>query len=166
MPDPLDDKQVRTGFNRLAVAVAIVSTFDGDEPHGSTGMAWAEHVDPPLVLTTLRRAGASRRLVEATGMFGVSVLDEGQDEYVRRFAAKSHRPGDRFDGVPYAPGPRLGLPLLDGCVATFECEVKDIHPFGGHDIVVGEAVSATASGDQRALVHYDGHLWALRRDAQ
>jgi flavin reductase len=160
------DRAIRAGFGALAVGVAIITTFDDDRPHGCTGMAWAEHATPPLLLTTLRTGGRTRELVEATRHFGVSVLREEQKAHVAGFAARSPEPGARFAGVPFSPGPTFGLPLLDGCVASFECEVKDIYPFGGHDIVVGQVAWASAAGDRRPLVHYDGRLWGLREPGQ
>jgi flavin reductase (DIM6/NTAB) family NADH-FMN oxidoreductase RutF len=159
-----DDRSqaIRAGFGRLAVTVAVISTFDDGQPHGCTGMAWAEHVTPPLLLTTLRRSGRTRELVEAAGRFGVSVLSEELQAYAAKFAAKESAPGARFSGVPFSPGPAYGLPLLDEGVAAFECEVTDIYPFGGHDIVVGQVAWASAAGAERPLIHYAGHLWGLR----
>ena len=164
MSTPVASSVARVAFGRLAVGVAIVTALDGDAPHGATGMAWAEHASPPLVLTTLRTSGRTRALVAQVGGFGVNVLAEGQESSVRTFAARSVVPGDRFDEVPWSRGAALGLPLLDGCAVTMECEVRDIHPFGGHDIVVGEAVSMTLGQDVRPVVHYDGGLLPLRRD--
>lgn len=161
----VDERALRVGFNRLAVAVSIVTTLDGDQPHGCTGMAWAEHPDPPLVLTTLRKDGKTLELVRATGAFGVNVLAGDQEPRVYSFAARSREPGDRFADIPWKPGPARGVPLLDGCVAAFECEVRDVHPFGGHHIVVGEVVSTGPAVDDRALVHYDGRLWTLRGES-
>lgn len=152
--------EIAAGFGRLAVSVAIITTLDDGRPHGCTGMAWAEHPAPPLLLTTLRRAGRTREVVEAAGRFGVNVLSRQQAEYVRRFAAS----GDRFAGVPHRPGPVLGVPVLDGCVVSFECGVEDIHPFGGHDIVVGRVAWASPRDTGWPVVHYDGHLWELRHD--
>jgi flavin reductase (DIM6/NTAB) family NADH-FMN oxidoreductase RutF len=164
------DGPVRAGFGRLAVAVAIITVLDGSEPHGCTGMAWAEHLPPALLLTTLRTHGHTRELVGLTRHFGVSVLSETQSAYAARFAAKSTSPGARFAGVPFSRGRRFGLPVLDGCVASFECEVAGIYPFGGHDIVVGQVAWASVAGEAAAagpghscpLIHYDGHLWGLR----
>jgi flavin reductase (DIM6/NTAB) family NADH-FMN oxidoreductase RutF len=155
-------RAIRAGFGRLAVGVVIITTLDGDRPHGCTGMAWAEHATPPLLLTTLRKAGRTRELVGAARRFGVSVLSEEQQGHISRFAARSEEPGARFEGVPFSPGPAFGVPLLDGCLASFECEVEDIYPFGGHDIVVGQVAWASAAGAGRPVVHYDGHLWGLR----
>jgi len=160
------DRAIRAGIGTLAVAVAIITTFDDGRPHGCTGMAWAEHPAPPLLLTTLRAGGRTRELVQATSQFGVSVLGEGQQAHVAGFAARSAEPGGRFAGVPFSPGPTFGLPLLDGCVASFECELKDIYPFGGHDIVVGRVTWASVAGGRRPLVHHDGRLWGLREPGQ
>jgi flavin reductase (DIM6/NTAB) family NADH-FMN oxidoreductase RutF len=155
-------RAIRAGFGRLAVAVAVITTFDDGGPHGCTGMAWAEHAAPPLLLTTLQAGGRTRELVGAAGWFGVNVLSEEQQAHVGKFAARSPEPGARFSGVPFSPGLVYGLPVLDGCVASFECEVEDIYPFGGHDIVVGRVAWASAAGQGRPVVHYDGHLWGLR----
>ena len=155
-------RAIRAGFGRLAVAVAVITTFDDGLPHGCTGMAWAEHAAPPLLLTTLQAGGRTRELVGAVGWFGVNVLSEQQKAHVGKFAARSPEPGARFCGVPSSPGPAYGLPVLDGCVASFECDVEDIYPFGGHDIVVGRVAWASAAGEGRPVVHYDGHLWGLR----
>lgn len=155
-------RAIRTGFGRLAVAVAIITTLDDGRPHGCTGMAWAEHATPPLVLTTLRGAGRTRELVGAAGQFAVNVLGEEQRAHVGRFAARSAEPGDRFSGVPFSPGPAFGLPVLDGCLASFECEVAGIYPFGGHDIVVGRVAWTSAAAGGMPVIHYDGHLWGLR----
>jgi flavin reductase (DIM6/NTAB) family NADH-FMN oxidoreductase RutF len=202
-------EQVRTGFGRLAVAVAVITAWDGDQPHGCTGMAWAEHVEPPLLLTTLRHAGHTRKLVATTGRFGVNVLGEAQAAYTHRFAATSPQPRGglgqsgsgpsgsgvspesgvpepdgpepgvpegsvsprdlrraRFAGVAFSPGGALGVPLLDGCVASFECEVNGIYPFGGHDIVVGRVAGASVPEGGFPVVHYGGQLWGLREAAR
>lgn len=163
---------VRSGFGRLAVAVAVITTLDGERPHGCTGMAWAEHADPPLLLTTLRNQGQTLGLVAGAGKFGVSVLAEDQQAYVRRFAAAPRAgsgpdgPGGRFDGVAWTRGPCLKLPLLEGCAASFECEVEARYPFGGHDIVVGRVASAQLPRSGGPLIHYDGRLWSLRQAGQ
>jgi flavin reductase (DIM6/NTAB) family NADH-FMN oxidoreductase RutF/uncharacterized protein YndB with AHSA1/START domain len=150
------------GFGRLAIAAAVITTLDDGRPHGSTGMAWAEHATPPLLLTTLHRDGRTRALVAAAGRFGVNLLSEEQRAYAGRFASRSADPATRFDGVPFTPGPAYGLPLLDGCLASFECEVQDNFPFGGHDIVVGRVAWAATGAPGQPVIHYDGHLWGLR----
>lgn len=158
-------RTIRTGFGRLAVSVAIITTLDDGQPHGCTGTAWAEHPAPPLLLTTLQTGSRTRELVAATRRFGVNVLNEEQQGYVAKFAARSPAPGARFSGAPFSPGPTYGIPVLDGCVASFECEVEGSYPFGGHDIIVGR-VAWASYGEGWPVIHYDGHLWGLRETGQ
>jgi flavin reductase (DIM6/NTAB) family NADH-FMN oxidoreductase RutF len=155
-------RTIRAGFGRLAVAAAVITTLDDGRAHGCTGMAWAEHATPPLLLTTLRVGGRTRELIGAVRRFGVNVLSEEQEPYVAKFAARSPEPGARFSGVPFSSGPVYGIPVLDGCVAAFECEVRHIYPFGGHDIVVGRVAWARAAAARSPVIHYDGHLRGLR----
>jgi flavin reductase len=65
--------------------------------------------------------------------------------------------------VSVSPGPVHGVPLLDEALATFECELEAVYPFGRHDIVVGRIVSARAddSPDARPAIHSGGRLWQL-----
>jgi flavin reductase (DIM6/NTAB) family NADH-FMN oxidoreductase RutF len=155
-------RRIRAGFGKLAVAVAIITTFDDGRPHGCTGTAWAEHATPPLLLTTLQAGGRTRELIGAERRFGVNVLSVKQQAYIGKFAARSPEPGARFSGVPFSAGPAHGLPVLEGCVASFECEVEGIYPFGGHDIVVGRVAGASVADAEWPVIHYDGRLWELR----
>lgn len=98
-------------------------------------------------------------MIGKAGRFGINLLSADQSDLVGRFAG----PGDRFAGLPRVDGPRLGVPLLPGCVARFECELDAIYPFGGYDIVVG-AVNwhdQATSSDANPLIHYSGALWTL-----
>ena len=92
----------------------------------------------------------------------MNVLGDGQQALAGQFAARSPEPGARFAGVPFSPGPEFGVPVLDGCVVSFECEVSDIYPFGGHDIVVGRVAWASPAGEAGPVIHYDGRLRELR----
>lgn len=152
---------IRAAFGRLAIGVAVITTLDGGEPHGATGMAWAEHPAPPLVLTTLRRSGRTRQLVSACGAFGVNVLAARQAELVRQFAGSSREPTERMRDVPLVRGQRHGLPLLRDSVVALECAVTDVHPFGGHDIVVGRVETVRLAPDAEPLVYCAGTLGTL-----
>jgi 3-hydroxy-9,10-secoandrosta-1,3,5(10)-triene-9,17-dione monooxygenase reductase component len=144
--------------SRLAIGAAVLTTLDGTTPHGSTGMAWAEG-DDPLLLTTLRRDGTTRRLVAETGIFAVSALGAEHAELAWQFARRR----DRFGGVRVRTGPVHGLPLLADALAGFECTVEAVHPFGEHEIVVGRIVScfAAGSGEAGPAVHYRRRLWTV-----
>lgn len=149
-------ESLRRGLGALAVGVCVVTTLDEAlKAHGATGMAWGEETDPPLLLTTLRRTGATRRLVAGSGVFGINVLAFEHRHLARQFAAG----GDRFRGVASRRGAALGVPLLADAFAAFECSVDGIHPFGAHDIVVGRIETCIVTpGDADPAVHVRGRL--------
>jgi flavin reductase (DIM6/NTAB) family NADH-FMN oxidoreductase RutF len=145
---------------KLPIGVAVITVATAGPPHGSTGMAWAEAVDPPLLLTTLRRAGTTRRLVAEQRAFGISLLSDSQSQLAWQFASKSGPAGERFAGAARLTGTARGIPLIDGSHLAFECDLEASYPFGQYDIVVGRVVSALAR-DNQPLVHSDGRLWRL-----
>lgn len=149
-------ESLRRGLGALAVAVCVVTTLDEAlQAHGATGMAWGEETDPPLLLTTLRRASTTRRLVGGSGVFGINVLGFEHRDLSHQFASG----GDRFRGVVRRRGTALGVPLLADAIATFECTVEAIHAFGTLDIVVGRiAACIVTPGGADPAVHVRGRL--------
>ena len=148
-------RAIRAGFGRLAVAVAVITALDDGRPHGCTGMAWAEHATPPLLLTTQRVGGRTRELVGAVRRFGVNVLSEQQEPYVAKFAARSPEPGARFSGVPFSSGPVYGIPVLDGGVAAFELGAGQAQPVAALMRCAGLVISEIRrdlAGSERCLV--------------
>jgi len=153
---------VAVAIGRIPAGVAVITTVQDGRPHGATGMMWAESPDPPLALTTLRRTGTTRRLITEQAVFGISLLTARNSHLTWQFAGRAG-PGGRFAGVSVSHGPVHGIPLLDDALATFECELEAVHPFGRHDIVVGRIVSARAddSPDAGPAMHFGGRLWQL-----
>jgi 3-hydroxy-9,10-secoandrosta-1,3,5(10)-triene-9,17-dione monooxygenase reductase component len=159
-------------FARVPAGVVIITTGDPEAdapdgtgaPHGSTATMWAESADPPLLLTTIRRDGTTRQRIALGGSFGVSLLEASQVKLTWQFADPRRAGAERFAGVPVLRGPVRGLPLLADALASVECDVQAIHPFGKHDIVVGLVLWAQVSDapDSRPVIHYGNSLWGLR----
>ena len=61
---------------------------------------------------------------------------------------------DHFGGGSYRLG-MAGAPLIEGCVATFECRHHDRHFAGDHVLFIGE-VEACARTKGRGLVFHHG----------
>lgn len=153
---------VAVAIGRIPAGVAIITTVQDGRPHGATGMMWAESPDPPLALTTLRLTGTTRRLITAQATFGISLLTAQNADLTWQFARRAGS-ADRFAGVSVSRGPVHGIPLLDDALATFECELEAVYPFGSHEIVVGRIVSARADDNPQArpAIHLGGRLWQL-----
>ena len=82
----------------------------------------------------------------------IHVLADSQMDLCRAFSASAHA----FDQADWRES-ESGVPLLEGCLARFECEQHAYHDAGDHVIVVGKVLKASmADGD--ALTFYAGKL--------
>ena len=129
---------------RMAVTGVSVVTTDGAAgrcgiPVSSVSSVSAE---PPLVLTCINRKSPATEAIDANLQFCVNMLACSQREYAATF---SGRPESglpfAFDEEKWSTG-RTGLPILEGALAVFECELDTYHDAGSHRIFIGRVVAA------------------------
>jgi len=85
-----------------------------------------------------------------TGAFAVNILKEDQKEISIQFATRN---GDRWGETSHAIG-TTGVPLLNGCLATIECDVETTYAGGDHVIVVGRVRVLSSTQGGQPLVHF------------
>jgi len=160
-PLPVDPASFRKALAQFTSGITVVTTRDGEGPLGLTVSAFCSvSLSPPLVLVSLDAGSEAHKGLRESGLFGVSILAEGQDEVSRLFA----RPGrEKFREVPLETGQR-GLALIPGALAHIECEVRAAHAAGDHILYVGEIV-ALAVRPGRPLVYNRGGYRRLADDA-
>jgi len=148
----MDPSQFRRACAKFATGVAIATiTGPGGVPHGMTINSFTSvSLDPPLVLICSDRSGNLASMFRECNFYGVNVLSQSQRELSNRFALRGH---DRFDGVEWRAG-RTGVPLIAGCLAWFECEVKHRVESGDHTILVAEVLDA-GLGDGKPLLYFE-----------
>ena len=134
--EALDSRALRDALGRFATGVTVVTCVDADgAPAGLTVNSFGSlSLEPPLVLWSLRSASPSLPAFAGATHFVVNVLAEAQVELSRRFAS---RLGDKFAEVAWAPG-LGGAPILEGCVAAFECETVARQTWGDHELFIGQ----------------------------
>lgn len=136
VPSPDTARAFRDALGRYATGVTIV-TAPG--PVGITANSFASvSLDPPLVLWA--PAKASKRCPAFTtecARFAIHVMGADQYDLCQPFV----RDGRAFDGLDWTEG-ALGVPLIEGCLARFECEKTALHDGGDHVIVVARVVQA------------------------
>lgn len=133
---PLDARELRRALGSFATGVTIVTTFTRER--GAVGLTVnsfsSVSLDPPLVLWSLSRRSPSLAVFEAARHFAINVLAAGQQQLSNRFASPIP---EKFSGVGWSAG-LDGVPLLDGCTATFECRARYQLDGGDHVIFIGE----------------------------
>jgi flavin reductase ActVB len=144
----------------VPAGVAVIAARDDDGLRGLTASSFTSvSLDPPLVLVCLDRFARTRDAIAASNRFSVSVLERGQEFVAERFAGRAPVVGPAWREVPHDLG-EGGLPIVRGCVAWFECVLRDLYPAGDHDIAVGE-VTAAGRGPGEPLVLWDRSFWRL-----
>ncbi len=144
----------------VPAGVVVISTRDGAGFRGLTASSFTSAaLEPPLVLVCLDRFAQTRDAVAAARLFNVSVLDRGQEFLAERFAGRAPQVDPGWRDVPHFLGSN-GLPVVRGSIAWFECDLRDLHPAGDHDIAVGLVTFAgRAAGEP--LVAWDRAFWRL-----
>lgn len=155
-PDPkpvLDAREFRRALSQFASGVTVVTTRDaGGRPHGLTVSAFCSlSLTPPLVLVSVDNRSPAHEGFEASGVFGVSVLAEGQEEWSRRFSSPVP---DKFAGATLVEGAH-GVVLVPGALVHIECRVHAHHEAGDHRIYLGEVLSLEVTPG-RPLVYHAG----------
>lgn len=140
--------------------VAVITTTAADgQPAGLTCNSFSSvSLEPPLVLFSLRKASSLVSAFSEADAFAINILSQRQDALSGRFA--SSKITDKFEGVAWRSGP-LGMPIIEDCLASFECSVHARHDAGDHYIFIGEVKHMGEGCADQALVFYKGAYMML-----
>ncbi|WP_374520853.1 flavin reductase family protein [Hydrogenophaga sp.] len=147
----------------------LVSASHGDQVNAMAA-AWACALDfsPPKVTVVLDKSTRTRELVEASGVFVLSLPTVAQASLTVALGTDSAKQvHDKLArlGVQTVPAPGSGAPLVPGCVAWLVCRVvPEPHNQQAYDLFIGEVTAAWA--DERVFRdgrwHFDQAPDALR----
>lgn len=137
-----DADAFRKVMGHFATGVTVVTTLEGERPWGITVNALSSvSLEPPLVMVALDHRRKITPVVRSAGRYAVNVLGEDQQWLSDCFAGAPVVPDrDAFCGAAWRPG-ETGLPLIDGVIASIECEVVEVVPVGDHALFIGRVVA-------------------------
>ncbi len=158
--ETFDTKEYRRAMGVLPTGVAIITTRDNAaEPVGLTCNSFTSvSLEPPLVLWSMRKASKSIEIFRETQSFAINVLAQDQDHLSHRFATSSIE--KKFESVAWTSG-YLDLPLIDHCMAQFQCTIFSKHDAGDHIIFIGKVERFEAVRESSSLVFYKGTYMML-----
>ena len=149
-PGPETARDLRDTLGRFATGVTIVTCHAGDGPLGITANSFSSvSLDPPLVLWAPARAARRFPAYEAAEHFAIHVLGEEQYDLCAFFTRNSD-----FGHLDWRENEHR-VPLIEGCLARFECARHAIHDGGDHAIIIGRVTNA-AIGQGEPLVFSKG----------
>jgi flavin reductase (DIM6/NTAB) family NADH-FMN oxidoreductase RutF len=150
--------QLRQALGLFATGVTVVTACGADgERVGLTASSFnSVSMHPPLVLWSLSRLSHSMQVFESVSHYAIHVLGADQLALGERFAGPREQ---RWTGLPHGWSPH-GCPLLDGCLAVFECSQRSRHAEGDHVIFVGQVEACrSGSGPLLPLLYHRGQMF-------
>lgn len=156
-------RDFRDALSSFATGVTVLTARAPDgEPVGVTISSFnSVSLQPPLILWSLAcdspRIDAFRR----ASHYAVNVLAADQEWVSDLFAS---RVDDRFGRVAVSPG-IAGVPLIDGCAASFECTSEAHYAGGDHLIFLGRVQRFVRADAAQPLIFHAGRYRKLHDDA-
>ncbi|MEO0293935.1 MAG: flavin reductase family protein [candidate division WOR-3 bacterium] len=127
-------------YDMLTHGVNIVCTkYEGK--FSGLAVAWATQIDVDRILICVGSQSYTRELILKSKIFGLSVLAKGQEEIARKFGRQSSKKVDKFKNIAYHTL-KTGSPLLNDCIAVFDCEVEKVFDYNDTKLIVGKIVAA------------------------
>ncbi|MGR3571930.1 flavin reductase family protein [Brevirhabdus sp.] len=156
-PGPETKRAFRDALGQFATGVTVVTAATDLGPVAITANSFASvSLDPPLVLWSPAKASARYGHFETAQHYAIHVLSDRQRHLAHSFA----RSASAFEGCDWTTS-HEGVPLLEGCLARFECAQVACHDAGDHIIIVGEVTRATR-GRGRPLLFMNGTYGAFQ----
>ncbi len=136
-PGPEHAAEFRAALGTFPTGVTIVTASQMKEgravPVGMTVNSFTSvSLAPPLILWCPARVSARHDAFVSATHFAVHILSDAQGALAHQFAQAE----DVFAGVEHRMDGH-GVPLLDGCVARFDCTTERVMPGGDHSIILG-----------------------------
>jgi len=156
------ERAYRDALGQFATGVTVVTAMTSDGPIGMTANSFASvSLDPPLVLWSPAKSSRRYGAFGAAQRYAIHVLCADQRDMAQSFAASGR---DGFARFPWQEG-ESGAPLLDNCLARFECRAEARHDAGDHVIIIGRVERALLR-EGPPLLYVRGVYGGLSLDAQ
>ncbi len=150
----IDEQQFRRVMSRFASGVTVVTTAANGTLAGLTVSSFTSlSLEPRLVLVCIGNQADSHSVLLQAGWYAVNILSAEQAAVSRLFASNSD---DKFIAGSYTRSQR-GLPLLNGVLATLECQIVQHYAGGDHTIFIGEVVETQVFEGQPLLYYRAGY---------
>lgn len=159
----IDKALFRQVAGSFASGVTVITTGGGEAGfHGMTASAFTSlSLEPPLVLVCIDRKAETLRALQDARRFVINILAADQEHLSRTFASKDSPHAHGLNGIDYTLG-EVGLPLLTGSLAYFECNLYQELDGGDHIIAVGEVVTAGVGDLEEPLLYFRGRYRTVK----
>lgn len=147
-------RRFRDAIGSFPTGVAVVTANGERGPAGLTTNAITSlSLDPVLLLVCFDNGSRTLPVVRESRRFAVNLLRAGQHDVAATFASKRVA-AEKFAAVTHTVA--HGVPVLDGALAWFVCELRELLPGGDHTIGIGEVSELDFDPAGEPLVFFRG----------
>jgi flavin reductase (DIM6/NTAB) family NADH-FMN oxidoreductase RutF len=159
----IDEKTFRQSMSYWATGVTVVASIYEGKAHGMTVSSFTSvSANPPVVCISLNQQARTHQLVEQSGVFAVTILEEAQGPISDCFAGRIPEDGDRFFGLDTFTL-ETKSPFIAGGIAFFDCKVVGKTTFGQNTVFFGEVVASQSNDAGRPLLYSNRAYQSLHK---
>lgn len=141
------DHQRRRLFWSMPSGLYLLGSCSGETRNMMT-VNWTTQVsaEPKLIGVSVENSAFTHQLIDASGLFTLSVVSRDDRTIVRKFVKPciDDRAAMTLNGIAYFDARSSGLPVLADALGYFECEVRAQMRFDSHTFFVGEVIDVVA----------------------
>jgi flavin reductase (DIM6/NTAB) family NADH-FMN oxidoreductase RutF len=153
-PDEYDRLRRRVLWT-MPSGLYVVGSTDGADRRNLMTLNWATQLanEPKLLGVSVEGIAYTHELIEAGGVFSLSIVDREDRAIVRKFTkpVEVDRAASTLNGFPVHTRV-TGAPILDQSVAFVDCAVRDRVGVGDHTLFIGEIVDSGFLKDEATPV--------------
>ena len=135
MISKIDSMNFRKATGKFTTGVAVVTVENEGDVRGMTANSFVSiSLEPPLVMVSVAKSASMYDRIKSAGKYGVSVLKHSQQDYSDLFAGAK--------GIQFKPKFKKisDVPVIDGGLSAFACEVYDEVECGDHILFIGKVI--------------------------
>jgi flavin reductase (DIM6/NTAB) family NADH-FMN oxidoreductase RutF len=162
MSTGIEAERYRALMRHQAGAVTVIAAGRTGARSGITATAFSSlSDDPPAILACVGLKSSVYAIVRETGTFSVNILASDQQLVAEHFSGKTGLKGeDRFTGSSWA-SLTTGAPVLEGALASLDCQLTDQHVFTTHSIFIGRVQDGRFRAEAQPLLYFRNDYWDL-----
>lgn len=139
VPGEENSRDFRDALGCFATGVTIVTAPSDRGGIGMTANSFSSiSLNPPLVLWSPSKKSLRYPFFREASHFAIHVMRSDQKELALEFS----RRGDSFEHAPMTHNAHE-VPIIQNCLARFECKTSALYDGGDHAIMVGSVENAT-----------------------
>jgi len=148
--DPsIDAASFRAALGSFVTGVTVVTTDSPEGPVAIVANSFASvSLDPPLVLWSPAKGSHRFEHFHGSRRFAVHILAADQLDICKMIL-------DSKTAITKVPTHKshCGMPIIEGALATFECNLEATHDAGDHAIIIGRVTKAHHHGGAPLVFH-------------